>query len=40
MENTKRLIIDCWNLPMSIIIIGVGEANFTNMEILDGDDGL
>ena len=28
------------NLPLSIIIIGVGNADFTNMEILDGDDGL
>eukprot|EP00825_Cyclidium_porcatum_P016458 TRINITY_DN1947_c0_g4_i1.p1 TRINITY_DN1947_c0_g4~~TRINITY_DN1947_c0_g4_i1.p1 ORF type:complete len:321 (+),score=57.31 TRINITY_DN1947_c0_g4_i1:691-1653(+) len=27
-------------LPLSIIIIGVGKENFTNMEILDGDKGL
>ena len=27
-------------LPMSIIIIGVGAADFTNMEILDGDNGI
>ena len=28
------------NLPISIIIVGLGDADFTNMEILDGDDGL
>ncbi|MCJ8728560.1 hypothetical protein PDJAM_G00005790 [Pangasius djambal] len=27
------------HLPMSIIIVGVGGADFTDMEILDGDDG-
>jgi hypothetical protein len=27
-------------LPLSIIIVGVGNADFTNMEILDGDNGL
>ena len=27
-------------MPLSIIIIGIGNADFTNMEILDGDDGL
>jgi hypothetical protein len=27
-------------LPISIIIIGIGEADFTAMERLDGDDGL
>lgn len=25
-------------LPMSIIIIGVGQADFKDMDILDGDD--
>ena len=25
-------------LPMSIIIIGVGNADFADMDILDGDD--
>ena len=29
-----------FNIPMSIIIIGIGNANFTNMETLDGDDEL
>lgn len=26
-------------MPLSIIIVGVGSANFSNMERLDGDDG-
>lgn len=28
------------DLPLSIIIIGVGNADFNKMEILDGDNGL
>ena len=27
-------------LPLSIIIVGVGNANFANMKKLDGDNGL
>ena len=27
-------------LPVSIIIVGVGGADFTAMDILDGDDGV
>lgn len=40
MEETKKAIISAAYLPMSIIIVGIGDADFTNMEILDGDDGL
>jgi len=40
MDETIKCIIKCWNLPLSIIIIGIGDADFTNMIILDGDDGL
>lgn len=40
MESTKRLIVDCARLPISIIIIGVGDANFSDMKVLDGDEGL
>ena len=25
-------------MPLSIIIVGIGDADFTNMEILDGDE--
>jgi hypothetical protein len=51
MPLTKHAIVDCCDLPMSIIIIGVGKiylilynwkgnANFSSMIELDGDDGL
>ncbi|CAB1314446.1 unnamed protein product, partial [Coregonus sp. 'balchen'] len=33
-------IVKASRLPMSIIIIGVGKANFKAMELLDGDDGI
>lgn len=38
MNQTIDAIVDAADHAMSIIIIGVGEANFDNMEILDGDD--
>ena len=37
MEQTKTAIVDAAKLPMSIIIIGVGGADFDSMEVLDGD---
>jgi len=37
MEQTKTAIVDAAKLPMSIIIIGVGGADFDAMEELDGD---
>lgn len=40
MDDTKKRIIDSAQLPLSIIIIGIGDADFTNMDILDGDEGL
>ena len=40
MEATKQAIIRGSYLPMSVIIVGVGHANFKNMEVLDADDGL
>jgi hypothetical protein len=60
MQQTKKAIVDCCDLPMSIIIIGVGNfpfklnpipyslqyhkftgnADFSKMVELDGDDGL
>lgn len=38
MPATKDLIVECSNYPLSIIIIGVGGADFRNMVELDGDD--
>lgn len=40
MDLTVSSIVASSRLPMSIIIIGIGNADFTNMEILDGDNGL
>ena len=37
MSETVREISSASVLPMSIIIVGVGEADFDNMEDLDGD---
>ncbi|XP_065114604.1 copine-3 isoform X1 [Paramisgurnus dabryanus] len=39
MDQTRSAIVAASRLPMSIIIVGVGKADFTDMEILDGDDG-
>ncbi|KAF9113717.1 Copine-8 [Mortierella sp. AM989] len=38
MDNTVKAIIGASRLPLSIIIVGVGSANFDNMNILDADD--
>ena len=40
MERTLAAIVYASNLPMSIIIVGVGAADFTAMDILDGDEGV
>jgi hypothetical protein len=40
MPETKRLIVDLSSLPCSIIIVGVGNADFYSMKQLDGDDGI
>ena len=37
MVQTKRLIVQASTLPLSVIIIGVGEAEFALMNELDGD---
>lgn len=39
MDETRTAIVNASRLPMSIIIVGVGGADFTAMEFLDGDDG-
>ncbi|KAM9234891.1 copine-5 isoform 2-T2 [Dugong dugon] len=38
MAQTKEAIVNAAKLPMSIIIIGVGQAEFDAMVELDGDD--
>lgn len=40
MEETKKLIVEASDLPLSIIIIGVGNEEFKMMEELDADKGV
>ncbi len=40
MNPTINAIINAAYLPMSIIIIGIGNENFKQMVQLDGDEGL
>ena len=40
MDKTVDLICSNISLPISIIIVGVGNADFGNMKRLDGDQGL
>jgi len=40
MDQTRDAIVEASRLPMSIIIVGVGEADFSAMEFLDSDDKL
>ena len=40
MRQTKELIVAASKLPMSIIIVGVGQADFEMMEELDSDKGV
>ena len=37
--ETRDAIVRASHLPMSIIIVGVGSADFSDMRMLDGDDG-
>ena len=38
MQETKDLIVEASSLPLSIIIVGIGNEDFTFMEKLDGDE--
>lgn len=38
MRETIDKIVEASKLPLSIIIIGIGSANFDNMDVLDADD--
>lgn len=40
MRETKSLIVAASELACAIVIVGIGEHNFNDMEILDGDEGL
>ncbi|KAM7279200.1 hypothetical protein ACFE04_006334 [Oxalis oulophora] len=39
LQETKDALVKASDLPLSILIVGVGNADFTQMEILDADDG-
>lgn len=39
MAETRTAIVRASRLPMSIIIVGVGNADFSDMRLLDGDEG-
>ncbi|KAL5835529.1 hypothetical protein ACOSQ3_015086 [Xanthoceras sorbifolium] len=39
LQETKDALVRASDLPLSILIVGVGGADFTQMEILDADDG-
>ena len=38
MEETIDALVEASFLPISVIIIGIGDADFTNMNFLDADD--
>lgn len=38
MDQTMRAIEEAAKLPISIIIIGLGDEDYTSMVVLDGDD--
>ncbi|XP_043921215.1 copine-3-like [Protopterus annectens] len=40
LDETRSAIVNASKLPMSIIIVGVGAADFSAMEFLDGDNGV
>jgi hypothetical protein len=40
MPKTKEIMVELSCLPCSVIIVGVGDADFSAMEELDGDGGL
>lgn len=37
MKETINSLVNASALPLSVIIIGIGNADFKNMNILDGD---
>ncbi|XP_061884951.1 copine-4 [Entelurus aequoreus] len=40
MADTREAIVQASHLPMSVIMVGVGNADFSDMQMLDGDDGI
>lgn len=40
MEETIKCLVESANLPLSVVIIGIGDEDFDGMQVLDGDEGL
>ncbi|XP_056901603.1 copine-4-like isoform X1 [Takifugu flavidus] len=40
MADTREAIVQASHLPMSIIIVGIGNADFSDMQMLDGGEGI
>ncbi|XP_077582001.1 copine-1 isoform X2 [Stigmatopora nigra] len=40
LDQTRDAVVRASRLPLSIIVVGVGPADFKAMELLDGDDGV
>lgn len=40
MADTREAIVQASHLPMSVIIVGIGNADFSDMQMLGGDDGI
>ena len=40
MQETKDLLVELSSHPCSVVIVGVGGADFSEMADLDGDDGV
>ena len=38
MDDTKNALVEASFLPISVIIIGIGKCDFSNMDILDADE--
>lgn len=38
MQETKNLIVDLSSLPCSVIIVGLGKADFSDMEELNAEE--
>ena len=38
MKETKEQLIDASDDPLSVVIVGIGDADFTGMEFLDEHD--
>ena len=40
MSNARQAIVTASRFPISLIIVGVGGADFSDMDALDADDGV